>query len=351
MARVNHPNVVPVYAFGEHGDVPYFVMEFVPGQTLETWLSDPGTLPDLDRTIRILDDVCRGVEAIHAADTVHHDIKPSNILLDGDLRPRIADLGLSVFYRRDLPRANEIIGTPAYMAPEIAFSKDADPAMRSRADVYSLACVAYELLTGQTPFDGVGNMGMLLQHAMREASPPSRIRPSLPPAIDQAVLRALAKDPAQRTPTVEAFRRELITAHRHRADPTRILVAEDDDDSREALRLMLGLEFPKADVECVSDGLAALEAFDREPPSVAILDLRMPGIDGMELTRLLRARPASSAMPIIVLTASGGPDEWRHLAALGADRLLVKPVILDDVIALVRRAMTERSGGGLQILA
>ncbi len=96
------------------------------------------------------------------------------------------------------------------------------------------------------------------------------------------------------------------------------------------------------------DGLTALRAFERKVPSVTILDLQMPGIDGMELTQRLRERATSAAMPIIVLTASGGPSEWRQLAALGADRFLIKPVMADDVVASVRQTLGKRSAGASQ---
>jgi eukaryotic-like serine/threonine-protein kinase len=346
MARVSHPNVLQVHAYGQHGDAPYFVMEFVEGRTLDQWLKQRPSPPTIDVALRILDDVCRGVSAIHAQDTVHHDIKPSNILLDDELRPRVADLGLAVLYRREQPARQEIIGTPAYMAPEIAFSKEPHSALRFRADVYSLACVAYQLFTGTPPFTAATNIGILLEHASRPVPPPSGLRPDLPAELERAVLRALEKDPLLRTSTVEEFRRDLIASRGDRLDPARILVAEDEDESREALRLILALEFPNAQIECVQDGLAALEACDRSAPSVAILDLRMPGIDGMELTKLLRERGSCATMPIIILTASGGPAEWRRLAALGADRLLVKPVVFDDVVAVVRRALGERSPAG-----
>ncbi|MBV9948846.1 MAG: protein kinase [Myxococcales bacterium] len=346
MARVNHPNVVQVHAFGEHEGAPYFVMEYVEGPTLEQWLAASKSPPELHVALRILDELCLGVAAIHAADTVHHDIKPSNVLLDAQLRPRVADLGLAVFFRQDGPAEREIVGTPTYMAPEIAFSKELDPKLRSRADVYSVACVAYQLLTGRPPFDGLGNIGMLLQHAMKPAEPPSSLRPDLPSHLDGVILRALAKDPRNRTPTVEQFRRDLAAAIERERDPVCILVAEDDDDFREALKLFLALEFPTAEIECVRDGSGALQVVDRRAPSVAIVDLRMPGIDGMELTGLLRARTSSATMPIIILTASGGAEEWRRLSALGADRFLLKPVVMDDLAALVRRVLGERSQAG-----
>ena len=93
-----------------------------------------------------------------------------------------------------------------------------------------------------------------------------------------------------------------------------------------------------------ADGQSALEAFDNKRPSVAILDLRLPGLDGMQLTSLFRARDPGATIPIIILTASGGPEEWRRLSDMGANRFLVKPVVLDDVVTLVRRSLHERVG-------
>jgi serine/threonine-protein kinase len=345
MARFNHPNVLQVYGLGEHDGAPYIVMEFVEGRTLAQWLEERDSPPDLEIVFRILDDVCLGMAAIHLRDTVHHDLKPSNILLDDQLRARVADLGLAALCRRDRPSPSELVGTPAYMAPEIAFSKGCDPALRSRADVYSLACLSYELFTGRPPFDGAGTMGILLRHAMEPVVPPSAFRAGLPEALDRVLLDALAKDPRERTASVETFRCDLLASHRASLDPRRILIADDNDAFREGLKAILAQEFPNADFECVPDGIAALEAFERTVPSMAILDLQMPGIDGMALTQRFRQRIGSAAMPIVVLTASGGPDEWRQLAKMGADGFLLKPVIAVDVVALVRRTLHGRTNG------
>jgi eukaryotic-like serine/threonine-protein kinase len=354
MARVSHPNVLQIYAFSEHEGAPYFVMEFVDGRSLADWLDESDAPKDVDLAIDILTQICLGVAAIHAANTVHRDLKPSNILLDDHLRPRIADLGLAMLCKQERTAgpggATEVAGTPDYMAPETAFPDGVDPALRPRADIYSLGCIAYELLTGRPPFvvDGSmadGPMAMMLQHAVTPVPPLSTLRAGLPPELEAAVLRALNKNPSERTPTAEAFRRDLVAARRGDQEPVRILVAEDDEGFRGALGIMLATEFPDAEVECVEDGLEALAAFDRKRPSVAILDLAMPGLDGIELTGLIRARDPAAAIPIIILTASGGPGEWKRLAALGADRFLVKPVVLDDVVAMVRRSLHERSSG------
>jgi serine/threonine-protein kinase len=343
MARVSHPNVLQIHAFGEHDDAPYFVMEYVDGPTVSQWLAKTGSPPDLDLALSILDGTCRGVAAIHAAATIHHDIKPSNILLDAKLYPRVADLGVAAICRGDQRSRPEVVGTPQYMAPEVVFQRELDSSLRTRADVYSLGCVAYELLTGRPPFDPARG-GILLQHATTPAPPPSSRRRGLPAAFDQVVLHALAKDPADRTPTAEALRRELHAARLGDREPVRILVAEDHDDFREALDVVLAAEFPDAELESFADGKSALEAFERKRPSVAILDLRMPGLDGMQLTSLFRAHDPQGTIPIIILTASGGPEEWRLLSEMGANRFLVKPVVLDDVISLVRRSLHERCG-------
>jgi serine/threonine protein kinase len=345
MARVNHANVVQIYASGEHESVPYFVMELVTGKTLEQWLEERDQPVEVSLAVRILVEMCVGVSAIHRADTLHRDIKPSNILLDSNLHPRIADLGVSTMYetaRASRAERAEVVGTPAYMAPEVAFPM-ADQTTTPRVDVYSLACVAYELLTGQPPFTAEDAQQWFLKHATAPVVPPSTIRPDLPLAFDAVLLRALEKDPEARTPTIEAFRHELLLANGDLVEPVCILVAEDDDDFRELLKEHLRSEFPEAEVVCVPNGRAALQALAVRSVSIVILDLNMPDLDGFEVTRHLRAQENAKTIPIIVLTGSGGPAEWRKLASIGADRFLVKPVSLDDLTTSVRHSLRERS--------
>ena len=344
MARVNHPNVLQVHSFGQHENAPYFVSEFVEGMSVEDWMkSYGGAPPHLRLSLQILDDVCHGLTAIHAAATVHRDLKPANILLDLDLRARIADLGLSNIRQQAAAIEDDIVGTAAYMAPEITLQSRTVAATAHRCDIYSLGCIAFELLTGRLPFVANGDLPMMVAHTTQPAPRASEVSPALGTAFDAALLGALEKDPAKRTSTAEVFRRELEAAAKGSREPVRILVAEDDEDFRAALTLGLAREFPGCVIESVADGAAGLVAFDRQTPSVAILDLQMPGLDGIELTRLLRSRPAAAKVPILVLTASGGPQEWKKLSALGADGFLVKPVNLKDVATLVRRTLEERA--------
>ena len=350
MARVVHPNVLPIYSFGEHEGSPYFVTQIVRGQTVEQWLKqrDLSLAPDLDTAFKILDSTCRGVAAIHAADTVHRDLKPSNLLLDSEFSVCVADMGVAVLTKKingDTPegerRPNEIAGTPHYMAPECVLQVDVAPELAHRADVYALGCLAYELLTGTPPFTGNTMIACMLAHLNTDPPKASSRRADIPAEVDDVLAAALDKNPANRTPTADAFRRALAAAREHTRAPVRILVAEDDEDFRELLGRTLRREFPDALVECVGDGRAALTWIVDRPPSVAILDLQMPEIDGMQLTELIRAR-VGPYVPIVVLTGSGGPREWQHLSSLGADGFLVKPVNVRDVATLVVRVLEDR---------
>jgi serine/threonine-protein kinase len=353
MARVHHRNVLTVFAFGEHEGTPYFVMEYVEGRTADHWLRarEQGAFPDLDEAVRILEQACLGVEAIHASNAVHRDLKPSNLLMDesapqsGHARtsPRVAvgDLGVA----RVLDTAttgNFIVGSAAYMAPESALGEDEAPELAPRRDIYALGCIAYELITGRTPFVGQTDMNVLSQHVLQEPTPPSMIRPDLPPGYDEVIMKALTKDPLKRYPTVEAFRRALVAEHSGTREPERILIADDDDDWRTLIVGSLRSRFPSASIDEVGDGEAALAAFEKNPYSVVLVDLQMPAMDGARLTLLLRSMDGSSRTPIIVLTAAGGPREWQRLSAIGADAFLVKPVNADDVELVIRRTMKSR---------
>ena len=341
MALVSHPNVVTIYSFGEHAGAPYFAMELVDGKTLDRYVDEEGAPLELDAALRLLEQACRGLSAIHDAGTVHRDIKPGNLLIDHEGRLRIGDLGLAASYR-DERTLRDVVGTPGYMAPEILRGQgDATPL----SDLYSLACVAYELIVGRPPFQAKQGVTLTALHLVEPVPRPTEHRRGLPPAFDDVLLRALAKQPEDRTASVETFRRELLAAKRRAFEPARILVVEDDPDQREILELALGAEFEGAEIECVADGAEALAAFERKPATVVISDLQMPDVDGASLTRRLRSRADARTVPIIVLTATGGPEEWRKLASIGADRFVVKPVNVGDLVSTIRRAVRERTRG------
>lgn len=341
MAQINHPNVVCIHAFGEHLSMPYFVMELVEGTNLEQWMRRNETPVDLELALKILNDVCLGISAIHAAGAVHRDLKPSNILLDAQLRSRVADFGVSA--RAVGSDGADVAGTPGYMPPEVLLSPEKVKTPVQQSDVYSLGCIAYELLTGSHPFRRKGEpLWTALSATEARVALPSSVRHDLPHAFDRVIVQALEWDINQRTQSVEVFRRGLIDANESLGALERIIVAEDDEEFRDLIELRLRQEFPGVDIECVGNGIDALAALDRKPASVALIDLQMPAMDGATLTEHLRTRDDCRAMPIIVLTASGGAREWQRLSTIGADRFLVKPIQLDDVVTFIRQAVRER---------
>ncbi len=352
MARVSHPNVLTVHAFGEHDGIPYFVMEYVEGPTVEDWLrrrKARGAAPDVGEAVRLLDQVCLGVEAIHAASTVHRDLKPSNLLMTGEivdeqLRVAVSDLGVARILEDGSGGSSCVVGSAQYMAPEAALGDDSKPELATRRDVYALGCIAYELLTGQPPFDAPNDIGLMSKHLLEPPPPATSLRAGLPPGYDEVLLRAVDKDPHKRWSSVAELRRALLAVHERDHDPKRILVADDDDDWRELLERALAKRFPDAQIDLVRDGEQAIAKFEEHPYSVVLVDLQMPAVDGIELTSRLRAQKASAATPIIVMTAAGGPGEWRRLSKMGADGFLVKPVDPEDIAMLIRRTIRSRGG-------
>lgn len=344
MARIRHDNVVEIYAFGELEGVPYFVMEYVAGSSVALWLEDAmysTGLPRLDEALGLLDQICRGLSAIHASGTVHGDLKPTNVLIGPAFRAAIADLGMSrVLSGSGEPADKVMAGTPGYMAPEIVRG-DAPPELGQRSDVYSLGVMAFELLTAEPPYK-VKDIKDLLLLDEQTPTPPSRIRPELTEQFDRVILQALHPDPAQRTDDAERFRVELLRAREsiQIAYPAlRILIANRDPGFCTQAAGTLEQTFPGSSVECVSHGEQALRALEREPAALAVVGLELPGMNGVELAATLRGTDASRAMPIIVVSAAGHALEWRLLSSLGVDGFLVEPLDPYALAQLARKVL------------
>ncbi|MBX3272676.1 MAG: protein kinase [Sandaracinaceae bacterium] len=346
MARVKHVNVVDIYAYGEIARTPYFVMEYVRGVTVYDWLEEHGR-PHLsvDEAIGILDQTCRGIAAIHAAGAVHRDLKPTNVLIGPAFRVCVMDLGLSKVLDRPASAPKDTVsGTPAYMAPEVVMGTPLSGALEQQADVYALGVMAFEMVTGRLPFNFPSPTETMLAHVEQEPPVPSELRHDLPEAFDRVILAALAKSPTARTQGAEAFRRALLEARESVSSAKRalrILVADDDDDFRALVVETLSYAFPDAEIVAVADGEAAVRAAEAGPVSLAVIDLDMPRMNGLEVTAAFRATPHLEKTPILVVTATGGAPDWRLLSALGADGFVVKPIDPVSLIALARRTLPQ----------
>ncbi len=213
-ARIKHPNIVTIHDFGTSQDgLTYLVMELLNGPTLEDVLSEIGML-SVERAINILLPVCHAIEAAHQEKIIHRDLKPSNIILhrlkDGTELVKVVDFGIVKLGRTSEPltKVNNLLGTPYYMSPEQCFSREMD----ARTDIYSLAVICYELLTGRVPFNGQSIVEILQAHVEETPPPPRQIRPDLPAQLESVILRALSKEPEQRPASASQLAQELMSA-------------------------------------------------------------------------------------------------------------------------------------------
>ena len=208
VAQLTHPNILPLHDSGEAEGTLFYVMPFVEGETLRGRLQRERQLP-LDDALRIACEVTSALDFAHRQKILHRDIKPENILLE-DGHAIVADFGIAcaVGGAADsrLTATGISLGTPAYMSPE---QSSGDPFIDGRSDVYSLACVLYEMLAGEPPFSGPTAQSIINK---RLSSSPPRIRvvrPSVPVSVEKLLLRALDPVPADRTPTARSFREAL----------------------------------------------------------------------------------------------------------------------------------------------
>jgi len=209
VASLDHPHILPLFDVGEEEGLPFLVMPLVAGGTLAEHLRGRRPLP-LEQVALWVAQIGSALDAAHGAGILHRDVKPGNILIGQGGRLLLSDFGIARLgeVTTRLTRTGTVIGTPIYMAPEVAHGEVAG----HQADLYSLAVMAFEMLTGRPPFEGESVLSILHQHAVK---PPPLVRSlaaSLPAAIDEAIGRGLAKEPQGRPSTCTAFAETLLAA-------------------------------------------------------------------------------------------------------------------------------------------
>jgi TolB-like protein/Tfp pilus assembly protein PilF/tRNA A-37 threonylcarbamoyl transferase component Bud32 len=306
-AQLSHPHLVPLIDSGNAGGLLYYVSSYMPGGSLRERLLRERTLSVRDM-LRIAEEVSTALDYAHRTGFVHRDVKPENILF-ADGHALLADFGVArvIFGQgadEEVTAAGIAIGTPEYMSPEQA-SGDRD--VDGRADVYSLACVIYEMLTGAPPFRAAAARNILLQHVTETPTRVRVLRPEVPTSVDDAIARALTKDPANRFRSACAF----VDAMRLDVPRTRVFVG--------ATRNIAVLPFvnasPDPDNDYLSDGITD-ELIDA-------------------LTKVEGLRVASRTS---VFALKGKPQDIRAIGAL-----LDCPVVLEGTV--------RRAGNQLRITA
>jgi predicted Ser/Thr protein kinase len=217
VAQLSHPNIVTVIDRGEEAGRQFIVFEYIDGSTLKDVVGERGPLP-IREAVELAIGVAHGLAFAHQNGLVHRDVKPQNVILNGDGKPKVTDFGIARSLDvSGVTQTGTVLGTSHYIAPEQASGQPVDV----YTDVYSLGAVLYELLTGEVPFDGESFVAIAMRHVHDPAPSVLDRRPDCPLRLAGAVDRALAKDPADRFPTMDTFAAELdaVLANLARLDP------------------------------------------------------------------------------------------------------------------------------------
>ncbi|MGP9681554.1 Stk1 family PASTA domain-containing Ser/Thr kinase [Brachybacterium sp. AOP3-A1-3] len=278
-ASLNHPSIVAVYDTGEEHQrtitgadvtIPYIVMEYVHGDTLRAYI-DPQDPMDAHQAGEIMAALLSALEYSHRAGIVHRDIKPGNVMINDAGAVKVMDFGIAraiADATSAMTATQAVMGTAQYLSPEQARGQLVD----ARSDIYSAACVMYEMMTGRPPFTGDTPVSIAYQHVREEPQPPSAYNPAITPALDAVILTGLAKDREERYPSAVAFSRDIATVVGGRApalvagavpsgtDADATTVLGPVDDATEALPAMAGVGAVGAGA-----GAAANWSTDRTP--------------------------------------------------------------------------------------
>jgi CheY-like chemotaxis protein/tRNA A-37 threonylcarbamoyl transferase component Bud32 len=344
-ARLAHPNIVTAYDADQVGATHFLVMEFVEGVDLERFADARGPLP-VAQACDYVRQAALGLQYAHEQGMVHRDIKPHNLMLTPQGRVKILDFGLSRLaselalgagqagaFRAASPEGltpeHTALGTADYAAPE-----ECQDARRAdiRADVYSLGCTLYRLLTGRVPFPGGSLVQKLLRHRVRAPAPVTDARPDVPAALAAVVAKMLAKDPGDRHQEPAEVARALAPCCA--APGPHVLVVDDEPAARRALAALL--EQQGYAVSTAANGREALDRLRQGPaPVLILLDLAMPVMDGIQFLQERAKDPALAPVPVLIVSAVDSAQA--QAAALGAADYLRKPVAVAELAERVRQ--------------
>jgi eukaryotic-like serine/threonine-protein kinase len=369
LAACRSPHIVQIYSFGHDGGLSFIAMEFVSGEDLSQILDgyrEHGEHIRVRRALAIIRQIAGALDRMHSVGIVHRDVKPGNILIEHETgRPILIDFGLSVRLVGSL-RPSLNVGTPHYMAPEqidAGHAQDTSP-ISPRTDIYALACTAFELFTGQPPFDGPRVDLILVQQVVGPVPDAAALRAELAP-FDPVLKKALAKEPKQRFHTATEFAAALDRAGQSwlRDEPlpstpssesrtaeesgaVRILIVDDDQAFRVYASRAAERAFGKRlDLDTAASGSEGIGRALLKPPDVILLDYSMPGLDGVETLTRLRELPACACTRVIVISANVREDERWRFALLGVSEFFEKPIAFEALVARLRASASPRREG------
>ncbi len=371
--KIKHPNVARIHDFGMSGEYPYITMEFIPGKDLKSIIVERGRIPQPE-AVAILRQLLRGTQAAHELGIIHRDLKPQNVMIDESAAVAILDFGLARGRSSEnLTAASIVLGTPQYIAPEQALGGKAD----ARSDIYSIGIMAYEMLTGELPFIGDTPIATALKQVTDPVPETLAESPGISAALKAIVLKALAKRPQDRPASAWEMEPELAMLEHtpavqpapigSRPDPAKTASSADTETPRTLVRvrpkraaeipapavrpsgtageegarqrrspvvLIVGPEAGAASAlqsagcqtRQATDGKDALEILMKSPPDLVVMDVALPGMDGFDVTRIIKSRPEFSGLPILLTSARSDRKLFAFAVQAGAADFVRKPL-------------------------
>jgi len=343
LAMLQHPGIAAVHWMGVHDGHDFFVMERIYGKTLAEHLDarlGSGKLPEVAEVLRVLRGVADALAAVHERGMVHRDVKPANVMLAPNNRVVLMDFGL--LSSGEVVGPEGLCGTFEYLAPEL-IGREGEA--RGPADVYALGIMAFQLLTGQLPFEGPTLVNILSKHISEEPPDVRVLNADVPALLADLVAETLRKDPDTR-PDARALSHQLgRLAELHRTmktGPFRVLVVDDEPTMNKMMCLTIKARIPGCAVASAADGEKALAEIHRELPDLMVLDLHMPRMSGMELCMHLRGLDVQTE--IVAVSAGAQEQDVEVLARLGVHRFERKgDNFLERVCGHVRNAQAARN--------
>ena len=340
--KIGSEHIVEIHDFGQSDNGEhFFIMEYLEGQTLADVLTAAKVL-DVQRTLHICAQIANGLAAAHACGIIHRDLKPDNIMLvprmgDPDF-VKVLDFGLAKMFAdagaSKLTAQGVVLGTPQFMSPEACESRQE---IDHRADIYSLGVLMFQMLTGQVPFDGESMGEILVKHVTQPPPAPRGLNPAVPPAVEQIVLRCLAKQPDARFATMKDVREALLNADSYLASSPPVMPSSGVSDPAAKTMFLVSGGGPQQALAAPAAAASNGSAFPLRPPPPSLMGA--PGIGGIAPSEARTAfmgavNPADAA----AVEGYGATAAHMPLAAGGVGAANATAIVSAQDVEIARRA-------------
>jgi serine/threonine-protein kinase len=328
--RLSHPGIVTIYDVAEQEGTPFLVMEFIAGRTLESVL-DGGERFSMEQTLELGAQLAEALDYAHKNGVIHRDIKPANILLTADGRPKVADFGVAKLASLQVTATGQMLGTPAFMAPEQFTGSPVD----GRADLFALGVILYWMATGDKPFTGDTLMAMSYKIVHTNPIPPRKLNPAVSRDFEQVLLQCMQKDPAERYQSGQALAQDLRALREGRPPVTRFA-----DSTAEAERTVIS-SAPGVAAVAQTDELDTME-------TVGVVAPRRPA--AAPGTSAPASPPVTTATVAATQPAAAAPQSHRtsHLRTIALT--VVALVTLFGLFRMTQEFLRSRSGQQTRVM-